>query len=104
MVLEPIACPHCGETESIRKRGWGPQGKQRYFCGNQNGDAKSFILEYSDLGRLKTTKERIIEMSMNASGVRDIARVLKISANTVIEEIKKKGQTQVGQRVVSPKS
>jgi transposase-like protein len=35
-------------------------------------------------------KEQIIEMSLNGSGIRDIARVLKISPNTVIEEIKKR--------------
>jgi DNA-binding NarL/FixJ family response regulator len=39
-----------------------------------------------------TSKEQIIEMSINGSGVRDIARVLKISPATVIEELKKKNQ------------
>ncbi|QHS31579.1 IS1-like element transposase [Piscirickettsia salmonis] len=28
-------------------------------------------------------------MSMNSSGIRDIARVLKISTNTVMKELKK---------------
>jgi hypothetical protein len=44
---------------------------------------KTFIREYSDLGRLPQIKEQIIEMSLNGSGIRDIARVLKISPNTV---------------------
>jgi transposase-like protein len=46
----------------------------------------------SELGRLPEVKEQIIEMSINGSGVRDIARVLKISPTTVIEELKKKNQ------------
>jgi transposase-like protein len=41
---------------------------------------------------LPEVKEQVIEMSINGSGVRDIARVLKISPTTVIEELKKKNQ------------
>ena len=33
---------------------------------------------------------QIIDMAMNASGIRDTARVLKISFTTVINELKKK--------------
>jgi len=33
---------------------------------------------------------KIIEMSLSGSGIRDIARVLKISTDTVISELKKK--------------
>jgi hypothetical protein len=35
-------------------------------------------------------KELIIDMSLNASGVRDTARSLHISTNTVLSELKKK--------------
>ncbi|WP_017376267.1 IS1-like element transposase [Piscirickettsia salmonis] len=35
------------------------------------------------------TKEKIIDMSMNGSGILDIARVLKVSTNTVMKELKK---------------
>ena len=35
------------------------------------------------------TKEQIVEMAMNASGIRDTARVLRISPTTVIKELKK---------------
>jgi IS1 family transposase len=35
-------------------------------------------------------EQKIIDMSLNASGIRDIARVLKISPTTVIEELKAK--------------
>jgi hypothetical protein len=39
---------------------------------------------------LPEVKEKIIDMAMNGSGIRDTARVLKISPSTVINEIKKK--------------
>jgi transposase-like protein len=34
-------------------------------------------------------KEQIVEMSINGSGIRDTARVLKINKNTVISTLKK---------------
>ena len=36
------------------------------------------------------TKEKIIEMTLNGSGIRDISRVLGICTETVMSEIKKK--------------
>jgi transposase-like protein len=35
-------------------------------------------------------KHQIIEMAMNASGIRDTARVLHVSPTTVIKELKKR--------------
>ena len=35
-------------------------------------------------------KQQIIDMSLNASGVRDTARVLRISTDTVLRELRKK--------------
>ena len=34
-------------------------------------------------------KQQIVEMTLNGSGVRDIARVLHISTSTVMRELKK---------------
>ena len=42
-------------------------------------------------------KETIIDMTMNGSGVRDIARVLSISPNTVIDALKKRGSARINQ-------
>jgi hypothetical protein len=39
---------------------------------------------------LPEVKHQIIDMSLNASGVRDTARVLRISTDTVLSELKKK--------------
>ncbi|MBD3887675.1 hypothetical protein IFO70_39835 [Phormidium tenue FACHB-886] len=41
------------------------------------------------LGRLASVKEQIVEMTLNGSGVRGIARVLQVSTRTVIAEFKK---------------
>ena len=93
MVLEPVECPVCGGTDMI-KHGKSGEGKQRYLCQDQACYGKTFIRDYSDLGRLPQIKEQIIEMSLNGSGIRDIARVLKISPTTVIEEIKKRNRAE----------
>ena len=91
MVLVPICCPHCGQDQVV-KRGKTEQGKQRYLCMNEQCPAKTFILDYSYNGYLSTVKDQIIDMAVNGSGIRDTARVLKISPTTVINELKKKNR------------
>ena len=95
MVLEPVECSVCHGTNVI-KHGKSGEGKQSYLCQDPECHGKTFICDYSDLGRLPQIKKQIIEMSLNGSGIRDIARVLKISPNTVIEEIKKGSRTERG--------
>jgi len=51
------------------------------------------LLQYSRNGDLPEVKQKIIEMALNGSGVRDTARVLGVSMNTVISELKKKKTT-----------
>jgi IS1 family transposase/transposase-like protein len=102
MALEPVRCPICHGI-NVNKYGKTSDDKQRYICRDKECLGKTFLLEYSDLGRLKEIKEQIVEMSLNGSGIRDIARVLKISPSTVIEELKKK-ETQlkyVNERVLN---
>jgi transposase-like protein len=41
---------------------------------------------------LPEIKEQIVDMALNGSGIRDTARVLKISPTTVINELKKKSR------------
>ncbi len=50
---------------------------------------RSFIRDYSYRGYLPSIKQQIADMAVNGSGIRDPARVLKISPTTVIEELKK---------------
>ena len=64
MFLKPVLCPSCLGTEVV-KHGKSPEGKQRYLCQCQFCSCQTFILDYSDKGRLAETKQRIIEMALN---------------------------------------
>ncbi len=52
--------------------------------------ADSFLLDDRNRGGLPEGKQFIIDMSLNASGVRDTARSLHIRTDTVFRELKKK--------------
>ena len=84
-----MQCPYCHSTEVI-KAGKQANGTQRYRCHNPPCPHHSFLLEPAYKGRLPEIKQHIIDMSLNGSGIRDTARVLKISPTTVIHELKKK--------------
>ena len=88
MSLEPILCPCC-QSDDIVKYGQSGEGKQRYQCRNSDCSRRTFILDYSYRAYLPEVKEQILDMTMNSSGIRDTARVLRISPITVIETIKK---------------
>jgi transposase-like protein len=88
MVLVPIKCLPCESTDVIR-HGRTSNEKQRFLCRN-NGCGKTFIQNYSDKGRLPEIKQRIVDMAVNGSGIRDTARVLGISPDTVMSELKKR--------------
>src|SRR5262245_7904212 len=65
----------------------------RKYCtnGSRHPCARgSFLLDYRNRGCLPEVKQQITDMSLNASGVRDTARVLRISTDTVLSELKKK--------------
>jgi transposase-like protein len=47
------------------------------------------MLEYTNKGWESGINEKIINMTANASGIRDIARVLKISKQKVQDTLKK---------------
>ena len=81
-----IKCPHCG-SDNIVKQGKTGNGTQKWQC---NSCKKHFRLEYRYRAWQPGTKEKIIEMTLNSSGVRDIGRVLKISKDTVCSVLKKK--------------
>ena len=89
MVLTPIACPSCHETDVV-KHGQTSDGKQRFYCQNAFCTRQTFLQEYVYQGRLPNVKQQIVDMTMNGSGIRDIARVLHVSPTTVIETLKKR--------------
>jgi transposase-like protein len=80
-----ISCPHCSSIDLV-KNGHSENSCQRWRC---NRCHKSFQLKYRYNARKQGVKEQISELTLNSSGVRDISRILKISKNTVISELKK---------------
>ena len=90
MIIQVLHCPYCQGTDIVR-HGKSPEGKQRYRCREcLEGRGRRFLLDYSYAGQSPEVKEQIVDMAMNASGIRDTARVLHISPTTVIKELKKK--------------
>ena len=53
-------------------------------------EAKTFRLDYRYEGAKPDIEEKIIAMAANASGIRDTARVLKISTDKVMDTLKKR--------------
>jgi len=88
MVTIPVQCPHCHSTEVI-KAGKQATGAQRYQCQNRQCARRIFLLQYQDRGRVPEVRRQVVDMAINGSGIRDTARVLRISPTTVIAVLKK---------------
>jgi transposase-like protein len=83
-----VTCVLCKDNK-VRKHGKLPNGTQRYKCYNDKCIGKTFVLQYQQRGKDPEVKKQIIDMAMNGSGIRDTSRVLRVSQNTVMNEIKK---------------
>ncbi len=81
----PVQCPHC-HSEEVIKNGKSAEGKQRYRCQNSDCPYRTFILNQTYPGRSRQVKQQIVEMTLNGSGVRDIASVFHVSPTSVILE------------------
>ena len=88
MVSVPVPCPHCQSIEVI-KAGKQANGTQRYQCQNGQCARRIFLLQYHDRGRVPEVRRQVVDKAINGSGVRDTARVLRISPTTVIAVLKK---------------
>ena len=88
MVLIAVKCPVCG-GEDISNNVKSRQGVQRYLCNAKECRCKSFMLEYKNNGCKPGIEKQIIDMTSNASGIRDISRNLKISTDKVMSTLKK---------------
>jgi transposase-like protein len=87
---EEILCPHCGGN-NLQKNGKSITCLQRWRC---KECSKYFQREYRYNAYTPGIKEKVIDMTLNGSGVRDTGRVLKISNNTVITVLKKNAKNQ----------
>ena len=92
----PVQCPHCQSDDGV-KFGKSSVGKQRYRCHNTECPRVTFSLNLAHPGRTRHVKQQIVDMSLNGSGIRDIARVLQVSPSTVIRELKKRLSTPARQ-------
>ena len=87
MVLEAVLCPVCAQPESVYRHGKTKDGRQRYRC---TACRRTFQRHYRHQVHTPGTRAKISTMALNGSGVRDTARVLGISAQTVMGELKKR--------------
>src|SRR5262245_26592337 len=97
MITQVLHCPYCQETDIV-KHGLSSEGKQRYRCrACREGRGRTFLLEYTYAGQAPAVKQQIVDMALNASGIRDTARVLHVSPSTVIKELKKGTRPPAGE-------
>ena len=89
MTFIPVRCPQW-ENDQVVKRGKTSNEKQRSLCQNEAGPQQTFVLEYRHRGHLLQVKQQIVDLALNGSGIRDTARVLGISKDTVLSELKKR--------------
>ncbi len=103
MATLAVSCPAC-QGNHIVKAGKQPNGAQRYRCQNPACTRTIFQLVYVAQGRLPETQRLIVELALNGSGIRDTARVLRVSPVTVLRALKKRGDLNPGQpsRVTHP--
>ena len=88
MMSPVLYCPNCQGTDIVR-HGKIRQGKQRYRCREPRCAGRTFLLACSYPGHSPAVKQQIVEMARKARGIRDTARVLHVSTNTVRTALKK---------------
>ncbi len=93
MITQVLHCPYCQGTDIVR-HGTAAEGKQRYRCrACRLGRGRTFLIAYACAGLSPAVKQQMVDMAMNASGIRDTARVLHVSLTTAIKELKKRHLT-----------
>ena len=97
MQFEIITCPACSSL-NIKKNGINKQTKQRYRC---NDCGKQFIVKYSYRAYLKYVRELVVPMCLNGSGIRDTARVLRVSATTVMKLIREQAKNLPSEKLAN---
>ena len=81
-----VACRFCKQTTHVIKYGKHPCGAQRYRCVECR---KIFSPDYIYEACKSGVKEKIVEMSMNNTGIWDTGHVLKVGNNIVLGGLKK---------------
>jgi IS1 family transposase/transposase-like protein len=86
-------CPLC-QSDHLVKNGKTKTGKQRFSCKKCN---KRFIINYAYNACKPNINQQIILFTKEGLGIRSTARVLKISATTLLKRI-----VTIGQNIVQP--
>ena len=73
MLIQVLHCPHYQGTDIVH-HGQTRQGKQRYRCREQRCAGRTFLFDYPYQDQQTEAKRQIVDMAMNASGIRDTAR------------------------------
>ena len=95
MITQVLHCTYFQSTDIVR-HGSTPEDKPRYRCrACRLGRGRTFLLEYAYAGQAPEVKQQIVDMAMNASGLRDTARVRHVSSTTVLKEVKKKNLNSI---------
>jgi transposase len=92
MATIEVSCRYCQSTNVIKNGYSHAAGRavQRFRCRNCR---RSFQLDYTSPGCKSDTADKIIAMTLNGSGVRDIRRVLGVGFKTIQNTLKKKAQS-----------
>ena len=91
MASNIVYCPRCN-SDHVYRHGKSAAGHVRYRC---PACPHVFQLTYTYEACKPGVKEKIVEMAFNSAGVRDTARVLKISKNTVTSVLKNSAQSKL---------
>ena len=87
MAVVEVICTECG-SQKVVKYGKAQTGAQRYRCRAMDC-GKTFQLAHRYIACEHGVKDRIVDMALNGSGIRDTARVLSVAVGRVITTIKK---------------
>ena len=92
------------QSHEVTKAGKQVNGAQRYQCQNEQCVRRIFLLQYQDRGRIPEIRRPVVDMALSGSGIRDTARVLRMSPTTVIAVLKKSRRAATGQPHLAPRT
>ena len=84
MAHQILLCRYCA-SDAVIRYGW-QSGHPRFRC---KSCLRVFKTDYVNRANEPGIKNRIVDMAMNGSGIRDTARVLGVAKNTVMATLKK---------------
>ena len=88
MVSQVVACPDC-QSEHVIRFGRTTSGHRRYRC--KNSHCQRCFSDAPERGHSEAFKEQVLAAYQERASMRGIARVFKISRNTLSDWLKEKG-------------